>query len=116
MNSIDLDVKALSSPAKNVQADKKAREDIQKIKKVCRDFEAIFTYQLLKTMRQTIPKNTFLGNFTGKDTYNMLMDQKVAEDLANKGDGLGLQKMLFTQLTRNYPVELVGEKNKSGLK
>jgi len=110
MNTVDLDVKAIFPQTKNAQAaDKKTREDIQKIKKACRDFEAIFTYQLLKTMRQTIPKDTFLGNFTGKDTYNMLIDQKIAEDLALKGEGLGLQKILFSQLTRNYPAEPVNE-------
>jgi Rod binding domain-containing protein len=34
---------------------------------------------------------------TGKDTYEMMMDQKISEELARKG-GLGLQGVLFNQL------------------
>jgi len=30
----------------------------------------------------------------------MMMDQKIAENVAKKGDGLGLQKMLFDQLSK----------------
>ena len=60
----------------------------------------MLAYQLLKTMRQTIPKNGFIGPSQGKETYEMMMDQKIADDLANKGQGLGLQKMLYNQMTQ----------------
>lgn len=30
----------------------------------------------------------------------MMLDQKIADDLASKGQGLGLQKMLYDQITR----------------
>lgn len=76
--------------------------ELQKIKKACQDFESIFTYYLLKTMRQTVPKNSGFGSLSGKDTYNMIMDQKIAEDLSRRGNGLGLQKVLFEQLTKKY--------------
>ncbi len=90
-------------------ASKQNRADLQKIKKACQDFESIFTYQLLKIMRQTVPKNSSAASLSGpgKDTYYMIMDQKIAEDLSRKGNGLGLQKVLFEQLTRNYPKEEV---------
>ena len=70
----------------------------KKLKKACADFEAILVYQLLKTMRQTIPKSGFLSGSHGKDTYEMMLDQKIADDLAKKGQGLGLQKMLYNQI------------------
>jgi peptidoglycan hydrolase FlgJ len=110
MNPIDLNVQEktqLTDVSNAVPTQKK--DDRQKIKKACKDFEAIFAYYILKTMRQTVPKSssTSLSNISGKDTYNMLMDQKVAEELSKKGDGLGLQKMLFEQLTKNYPKEEV---------
>ena len=76
--------------------------ELQKLKKACADFESIFTYQMIKTMRQTVPKNQMgFGNF-GKDTYTMMMDQKLAETIATKGDGMGLQKVLYDQLTQKY--------------
>jgi peptidoglycan hydrolase FlgJ len=82
------------------------KEDPQKLKKACEDFESIFTYYLLKNMRNTIPNSTKSNTFTGKDTYNTIMDQKIAENLSHKGKGLGLSKILFEQLTKNYSKEV----------
>lgn len=103
MNTIDLNAQNVTGPAKDMEVvSKQNQTDLQKIKKACQDFESIFTYYLLKTMRQTVPKGTGVGSMSGKETYNMIMDQKVAEDLSRKGNGLGLQKILFEQLTKNY--------------
>ncbi|MGV8056615.1 MAG: rod-binding protein [Smithellaceae bacterium] len=113
MNIIDLNIPSTVGQAKNTEiASKQKQDDLQKIKKACKDFESVFTYYLLKTMRQTVPKGSSFGSSSGKDTYYMLMDQKVAEELSNKGGGLGLQKMLFEQLTKNYPKEVPQEKIK----
>jgi flagellar protein FlgJ len=73
-----------------------------KLKKACADFESMLVYQLLKTMRQTIPKSGLLSGSQGKDTYEMMFDQKVADELAKKGQGLGLQKMLYNQISKPY--------------
>ena len=73
----------------------------KKLKKACADFESMMVFQLLKTMRQTVPKNGLLKPSQGKETYEMMLDQKIADDLANKGQGLGLQKMLYNQITRH---------------
>jgi Rod binding domain-containing protein len=74
-------------------------EELKKIKKACADFEAIFTYELIKSMRKTVPEAKTGMNF-GKDSYMMIIDQKLAENISNEGDGLGLQKMLFEQFTK----------------
>lgn len=113
MNTIDLNVQNVSGQTKDTEITSKQNQaDLQKIKKACQDFESIFTYYLLKTMRQTVPKGTGAGSMSGKDTYNMIMDQKVAEDLSRKGNGLGLQKILFEQLTKDYAKEVPREKIK----
>jgi flagellar protein FlgJ len=72
-------------------------ENERKLKKVCADFESIFIYHMLRKMRSTIPRSGLVNEMKGKDTYEMMMDQKVSEDLSNKG-GLGLQKMLYNQI------------------
>jgi flagellar protein FlgJ len=69
----------------------------ERLKKACADFEAIFISYMLKSMRRTIPKSG-LNEFPGKDIYTMLLDQKVAEDLAKRGNGMGIQEMLLHQL------------------
>ncbi len=80
------------------EADKNAAEKEKKLKKACADFESLLVYYLFKSMRQTVPASGLLDKFPGKDTYTMMMDQKVAEDMAHRGDGIGIQKMLFNQL------------------
>ncbi|MDX9820524.1 MAG: rod-binding protein [Syntrophales bacterium] len=78
-------------------------DDLKKerqLKKACRDFEAVFTYYMLKTMRRTVPSGGVIGKVTGQDTYEMLMDQKISEEAAGQAKGLGLQKILFEQLNR----------------
>jgi peptidoglycan hydrolase FlgJ len=75
-------------------------EKEKKLKKACADFESILVYNLFKSMRKTVPASGLLDTFPGKDTYTMMFDQKVAEDMAHSGNGLGIQKMLFEQLNR----------------
>ncbi|HEU20348.1 MAG TPA: hypothetical protein ENO00_13400 [Deltaproteobacteria bacterium] len=78
-------------------ADKKQKE--VELRKACADFESIFIYQLLQTMRKTIPVGGILSNKNSwSDTYTTMFDQKIAEDLAKRGGGMGLQKMLYRQL------------------
>lgn len=69
------------------------------LKKACSDFEAIFIYQMLATMRKTIPEgggacSTGLSN----SPYATLFDQKLAEALAGKEGGIGIARMLYEQL------------------
>lgn len=70
----------------------------KKLRKACADFEAVMTYQMLKTMRRTVPSLSPLSKFQGKETYDMMMDQKVAEELSRRGNGLGIQDLLYQQL------------------
>ncbi len=84
-----------AKPLTNKQIEKN-----NKLKKACADFEAAFTYYLFKTMRKTVTTGLSINQFAGKDTYNMLMDQKVAEELSKKNDGLGIQKIMYNQLVK----------------
>lgn len=82
-----------------VGSEEKARQE-KKLRKACADFEAIFLYQMFKTMRNTVPQSGLTNKMTGRDTYEMMMDQKVSEELAKKG-GMGLQGILFKQLNKD---------------
>jgi len=110
MDSIDINIKdKIAKSDKMANIPQKKKEELQKIKKACQDFESIFTYTLLKTMRQTVPQVKGPNSFPGKETYNMMMDQKVAEEFSRKGNGLGLQKVLYEQMTKNYIKEIPQE-------
>ena len=69
----------------------------KRLKKACADFESIFINYMLKTMRRAVPQSG-TNKFAGKDIYSTMIDQKVAEDLAKRGGGIGLQEMLLRQL------------------
>lgn len=73
-------------------------EKEKQLRKSCAGFEAIFTYHLLKSMRDTVPSSGLVDKFPGKETYNMMMDQKIAEELSQRGHGLGIKEMLYKQL------------------
>jgi Rod binding domain-containing protein len=72
----------------------------KKLRQACTEFESIFLYNLFKEMRRTVPKSDLLPSAPGKDTYEMMFNQKVAEDLSKRGEGIGLQKVLYEQLRR----------------
>jgi flagellar protein FlgJ len=71
------------------------------LEKACADFESILIYQLLQTLRKTVPKGGYLSNkSSSSETYTMMFDQKVAEDLAKRGGGIGLRQILLDQLDK----------------
>jgi len=76
-------------------------EKNKRLKKACADFESLLIYNMLKTMRNTIPQSGLLRNYPGKDTHNMLIDQQIASDMAHSHNGLGLQKILYDQMTKS---------------
>ena len=90
-----------------VQAEEKDR----KLRKSCADFEALFISYMFQTMRKTVPESHTTTKMPGKDTYTMIMDHKLSEDLARRG-GIGLQKVLYNQLKgskgNSRPVEESG--------
>jgi flagellar protein FlgJ len=77
-------------------------EKEKKFRKTCADFEALLTYNLLKTMRRTIPAGGALPRSSSRDTYETMLDQHLADAVARKGQGVGLQKVLYDQLTKKY--------------
>jgi len=89
--------------AENRQTKQQKEEDL-KLKKVCADFESIFTYNLLKTMRKTIPGGGILQRSSGRENWEMMMDQQIAETISRKGQGLGLQTVLYHQMKKKLKI------------
>lgn len=83
-------------------------EKDRKLRKSCADFEALFISYIFQTMRKTVPESTLTTRMPGKDTYTMMMDHKLSEDLARRG-GIGLQKVLYEQLRQPRSTVKPGE-------
>ena len=93
------------------QADTAALEKDQKLMKACTDFESLLVFELLKTMRKTIPKNGLFKTSLTQETFETMMDQKIAEDVAAQRSGFGLKEALYDQLTR--PITMTNHDSKS---
>jgi murein DD-endopeptidase MepM/ murein hydrolase activator NlpD len=69
------------------------------LKKTCKQFESVLTYQMLKSMRDTVDKSDLFGGGEGEEIYESLLDQ----ELSNKMTGYGsnsLAEALYRQLSR----------------
>lgn len=73
--------------------------DREKLKKACTEFEALFVQEMLKFMRQTVPKSGLGGLGGGKEVYQSLMDQELSKTLAKKG-GLRIGEMVYRQMSQ----------------
>lgn len=65
--------------------------------KVARQFEAIFTQMMLKSMREASPGGG-IGESEQGNAYRDLLDHQLSLSLSNGGHGLGIAQMLMRQL------------------
>lgn len=104
-------VSASSQNAQNV-ADKLKDDEFQKklksamdskdeasLKKVSKDLESVFVDMMFKEMRKTVNSSGLTEDAPGKDIYQSMFDEKVAESLS-KGNGTGLADMIYKQVTQ----------------
>ena len=71
----------------------------QELKKACREFESVFTYELLKSMRKTIDKCDLFHGGEGEEIYESLLDQELAKTMSGYGSN-SLSELLYQQLSR----------------
>lgn len=83
------------SAAKDDSAEQRGAE----VKKVARDFEALFVGLMLKSMRATVGNDSLTGGGRGEEIYRSLLDQEYANAMV-QGNGLGLARMIEEQLER----------------
>jgi flagellar protein FlgJ len=110
MNPSDLGSKVgtvaagLAADSRSLEQLKRAARDDprQAAKKVATQFEALFMQMVLKSMRDATPRSGLLDSQEG-DMYRGMLDQQMAQQIANKGTGLS--DLIARQLARNLPSE-----------
>lgn len=70
-----------------------------KLAKTCQDFEAVLVSYLLKTMRESVPKEGFLDSGNDAEMFQDMMDWEIATQSSRQGK-FGLWKPLYRQLSR----------------
>lgn len=71
------------------------------LREACKDFESIFTYQLLKSMRATIDKCDLFHGGQGEEVYQSLLDQEYAKMIAGSGNN-SISEALYRQLSNDH--------------
>lgn len=89
-----LDARALDGLRRDASADPRAA-----LRQAAGQFEALFMQQLLKSMREAMPKSGMFGG-TGHDTYVGMLDQQLSQSLAGRPGGLAetIARQLSLQL------------------
>ncbi len=73
-----------------------------RLRKACEEFESVFTYQLLRSMRRTVEKCDLFHGGQGEEMYETLLDQELSKSMAGMGER-GLADLLYQQLRRKDP-------------
>jgi len=72
-------------------------EERKALEEVAASFEAFFLYQLLQSMRRTIPKGGLIDTGFAGEMYTGMLDDALSQQMAKAG-GIGLGKILLDQL------------------
>jgi len=91
-----LDTKGLDA-LKRKSHDMSADGQKQALKQAAGQFEAVFMNMLLKSMRDSLPKDGMTDSDTTR-TYTSMLDQQMSQKLSDKG--MGLADMIVKQLDR----------------
>jgi Rod binding domain-containing protein len=107
-----------TQPATNAASRSTLTLDQEKarLRKATNEFEAFFKYQMLKTMRQTIPDdpttdNLPLGNDGGKETFTDLLDMEIAR--AGSGSKRSLSEILYHSMEELVEARFAGNNRTS---
>ena len=91
-------------------------KDAEELKELAKQFESIFVNLLIKSMRDTLPKDGLISSHS-LDMYQSLFDEEVANEMSKtKGKGVGLADVLYSQLGRMNQEDSDTEKPQQELK
>jgi len=92
------------------------KKDAKELMELAKQFESIFVNLLIKSMRDTLPKDGLISSHS-LDMYQSLFDEEVANEMAKSpGKGVGLADVLYSQLSRLNREDSDPEKDPQGLK
>ena len=106
---MSVQIKPLPLQRNTVKTDNPAASQVPsdpKLAQTCQDFEAVLVSYLLKTMRESVPKEGFLDSGNDAEMFQDIMDWEIATQASRQGK-FGLWKPLYRQMSRE------GDLNKS---
>ena len=81
-----------------VKTQKSNRQTDQKaMQKACEEFESLLVHQMLKQMRQTVPKTGLLDGGNAEQMYRSMLDGELSRQISQR-KGIGLAPMIYRQI------------------
>lgn len=77
------------------------RDPKEAVKSAAKQFEALFLNILFKSMREATPEDPLFDNDQSR-MFTQMLDQQMAQQIADSGKGMGLAESLTQQLMRAY--------------
>lgn len=77
--------------------------DAEKLKKSCREFEAIFLQSMFKAMRKTVPDSGFFKRDTAHEVYQDMLDSELSLEMSRR-QSIGLAEQMYRQMEKFLPV------------
>ncbi|QQY79166.1 flagellar protein FlgJ [Keratinibaculum paraultunense] len=79
-----------------------SKKDDEALKKVCKDFEAIFLSMIFKQMKKTIPEGGLIEKSLGSEIFEDMYIEEISKEISKRDGGLGIQEMLYQQFKQGY--------------
>lgn len=77
--------------------DIKKAEDDEKLKEVCRDFESVFLYMMMKEMKNTLPEDGLIEKSKAMEIFEDMYMEEMSKEISSVDEGIGLAKMMYDQ-------------------
>lgn len=77
----------------------KNEKNSEQLEKACRDLEGVFVSMVFKQMNNSIQKGGLIDEGYAGGVFREMLSEKYAEE-ASKGEGMGIAKVLFKQLSQ----------------
>ena len=90
--------KQLADQIQQAQSSTKSPAEDKKLREACRGFEEMFLNLMYSKMRDTVPKDTLLGESNGQQIMQSMLDEQLTKEMAKAG-GVGMADMLYKQLS-----------------
>lgn len=85
-------------PASKLTEGQQINRDDAKLRKACREFEALLVSQMLTKMRNSVPKTDLFGSQEKEAIFRDMLDQEIAKEISAT-DSMGIADLLYRQLS-----------------
>lgn len=96
---LDDHITKLKDKSQLLASSEKRKYDFEEVREAARQFEQMFVFYMLKTMRNTIQKSGLIDGGRSEEIYTKMLDNEFASKIS-ESDKLGLSGLIIDDLSR----------------